>query len=243
MQNNFKKLSNQGDFIIASSCKEEGNMSFVYGEKYIVQTSGNNFIRRVGANPQRTYVAHLTHSCNIAVLDIIDDIQITETYTKDPIVHFDIEGYYDGFDGYLSTNKDLYIAILTGDCIPLVIWEHQSNLHGIIHVGLLGLINGIYENFPKVYNRLGIDVSLVNYYIEPSITYLNYNIANSRVWNVIDKETRRIRPEIEQYLLTKGSGIYIDMQSMLRDALVRIGANPKLIQAHSECVASDTKRL
>ncbi|MGG4579842.1 MULTISPECIES: peptidoglycan editing factor PgeF [Alcaligenes] len=49
------------------------------------------------------------------------------------------------FDAAITTRRDRTLAILTADCLPVVIWDEQSQVLGVAHAGWRGLQAGVLE--------------------------------------------------------------------------------------------------
>ena len=49
------------------------------------------------------------------------------------------------FDAAVTTRQDRSLAILTADCLPVVIWDDQAQVLGVAHAGWRGLQAGVLE--------------------------------------------------------------------------------------------------
>lgn len=131
----------------------------------------------------------------------------------------------------------MIIAMLTGDCVPLIIWHHPTKLHGILHIGLLGLVNNIITNLMKVYSKYSIDSSEVNYFLGPAITKKNYNLSFSGLWSAIGDQVITKNAVIQNYISVKKQGMYMDLQLGIEKQLINIGSDLSHIQYYPDCVA------
>ncbi len=67
-------------------------------------------------------------------------------------------GKYDDTDGFITTSRDLSLAINSADCFPLVIHSPSEMVLAALHVGRSGAAEGIVEKaFSILYDRYSID--------------------------------------------------------------------------------------
>lgn len=235
LKNEDNRITNKDGFSIAFSDKRDGNMSYLYGNKKEVDLNRAKFFERLGVNHKSVYIVSPTHSSNIEER-AFSPSRKRRLYKIEPIINCDFPGYYTGADGCL-TFDDKFIAILTGDCIPLIFWHQESNLHGIIHTGLLGAVNGIVNNLPLIYDRYGFDPATVNIYFGPSIKQQNYDLSVSGLWKVIQSQVENMFPDISNYLVEEGVKKLVDVNSIVREQLIWLGSNPELISEFEGCTA------
>src|ERR1041385_5798405 len=135
-------IHNLGQFLIEFSTKADGNLRYAFGDKDVVEGNRVSFARRVGIDYDDVLWIDPSHSANVC---IIDSCEVPlETYSQRATIDCDLfKGYETGFDGMLTFDPSKLIGVLTADCIPLLVWHHETSLHGIVHVGLLGLLNNI----------------------------------------------------------------------------------------------------
>ena len=56
------------------------------------------------------------------------------------------KGTLDQTDGLITNTKDTCIAVLTADCVPLIVYHSKQHYAGVIHAGWKGIINEIIPN-------------------------------------------------------------------------------------------------
>ena len=236
-------IKNLGEFRIEFSTKQDGNLRYAFGEREVVDKNRELFAQRIGINFAEIYLIDPTHSCNICVAHFDGPAIETKLYKKQPVISCDLfEGYYSGCDGCLTFDSEKFIGVLTADCIPLLIWHHATKLHGIVHVGLLGLLNNIVGHLPHIYENHNIDPATVNYYLGPSITRKNYNLTNSFLWKTVKEQACKEVPEVRKYIIERDHNEYIDTQSMLIDQLLSFGSTPSSIQLYPICTADEESK-
>ena len=81
---------------------------------------------------------------------------------------------YTRSDAIFTHNSQIACAVITADCLPILVTNKSGTFIGCIHAGWKGLIGGIIENFfKKVHN---IDKSEFKVLIGPSISKKRYEV-------------------------------------------------------------------
>ena len=224
-------IKNQ-QFTIYHSTKQDGNMGFEFGVENDVIANRERFLGKNNINEPIREIQNC-HSSNLACISLTSD---DKCFYNNPQLNSENEKLISGIDGLL-TFDDIAICGITGDCIPLAVWEPESNLHGLIHIGLLGGLNGIVTAFKKLIEFYSIDAQKIRFYLGPSITVRNYNISKSGVWKQIGEKARQIIPEINDYILLKNEQQYFDTKKFVIDSLIRISAKKENITSFDYCTA------
>ena len=86
-------------------------------------------------------------------------------------------------DSCYTTTKGLPLAVLSADCLPILISSNDGNKIGVIHAGWRGLASGIIQKFIKRFSRDPKDLVV---WIGPSIDPENY-IIREDVFNKLSK--------------------------------------------------------
>ncbi|MGE5357215.1 MAG: laccase domain-containing protein [Deltaproteobacteria bacterium] len=224
-------LKNQ-QFTMYHSTKQDGNMGYDFGDKVSVDHNRENFLKKnCITGPIREIIN--CHSSNVALISVKDDDKCF--YNKPELITNEEKIRY-GIDGLL-TFDNIAICGITGDCIPLAVCEPESNLHGLVHIGLLGGLNGIIISLNKLLNSVRIDPSQVRYYIGPSITVKNYNISKSGVWRQIGEKARKNIPDIDDFIQIKNGDMFFDTKKFVFNRLLKISSRPENIISYDYCTA------
>jgi len=197
VDNENKFIFEDGNFLIAFSTSEDGNLAYKYGGEKQVGQNRTKFLKRIGIDSNHLHIIQPTHSNAISVKDRFTSN--TETYRQSLVVEGEYDDFKAGVDGFLTFNQE-YVGLLTGDCIPLLLWHHISSLHGVIHIGLLGVINKIVNNLQPIFSKYHIEPSEVNYLIGPAIHQESYDLKNSSLWNGIKEEVLSKTPRFEEFI-------------------------------------------
>ncbi len=194
------------------------------------------FIKKNKIDIKNLFIIHTSHSSNIEVINSKNNTYLKETYIQYPIIKTDLDHYYTGADGAITFSPYLSIGLISGDCVPLILWDNISGMHGILHIGLLGTLNNMVQTLPQIFNTYNVKFKNVNFYLGPSITQKNYNINNSSMWSLVEKQVRKKIPDIYKYIKVKNKTEYFNMQKMIIDQLTSFGIKKAQIQQYEYCI-------
>ena len=81
-------------------------------------------------------------------------------------------------DAVITNQKNLPIGILTADCVPILICDHQKKIIAAVHAGWKGAYKGIVERVIKFMIKKGSKPKNITAAIGPSISINNYEVKN-----------------------------------------------------------------
>ena len=225
-------------FRVAFSTKADGNMSRTRKNKTEVLTNRKLFFDKLKIDPEIVYRVRPSHSPNIEVVSFENMVMNRKVYIRTPRIETDFDYYKFGADGVLSFNHNVAVGLISADCIPLVIGDEESGLRGIIHVGLLGVLNGIVFGLERIFKDYGVNVKKVNAYLGPSISKKNYNVHQSGLWRVIEQQILGDLELMHRISSFYNSGFF-DLRGMLVSQLIAIGFIEENIELFYECTANN----
>ena len=79
-------------------------------------------------------------------------------------------------DAIVTEKKKFPIAILTADCVPLLLFDKKRKMIAAIHAGWKGALKGIINKVIKFMLKKGCSRKDITVAIGPSITQKNYNV-------------------------------------------------------------------
>ena len=79
-------------------------------------------------------------------------------------------------DAVITNQKNLPIAILTADCVPLLLYENKKNIVAAIHAGWKGAYKDIIVKVINFMLSKGCDRKNITVAIGPCISQKNYNV-------------------------------------------------------------------
>lgn len=80
-------------------------------------------------------------------------------------------------DAMVSTAPGLALAILTADCMPILLADTENGVIGAVHAGWRGALTGVLEATLDAMEALGADRSEINAVIGPCISQRAYEVG------------------------------------------------------------------
>jgi YfiH family protein len=124
---------------IVTSTVDDGNMSYSYGDKEIVDRNRRRFFMNNGFTYSKTYLLRTDYK----ELKLLNNVEIVESVP-------DSFSIVDKTDSLITNNPDLVIALLTADCLQITLYDVQNKILGLIHAGFKWQNAGIIDNTFKV---------------------------------------------------------------------------------------------
>ena len=93
-------------------------------------------------------------------------------------------------DAIVTKIKNIGIATLTADCVPVLLYDPQKKIIGCIHSGWKGALNGIINNTIKKFNELGSNIDDLVVAIGPCIKKENYEVQVDFYKQFIDQSSK-----------------------------------------------------
>ena len=113
-----------------------------------------------GLSPAALCTAYQVHSANALV--------VTEAWTREDAPRV---------DAMATATPGLALAILTADCVPVLLADRDAGVVGAAHAGWRGALNGILETAVEAMLGLGARPSNVRAVIGPSIGASSYEVG------------------------------------------------------------------
>ena len=79
-------------------------------------------------------------------------------------------------DAIITNQKKLPIAVLTADCVPVLLYDYEKKIIAAIHAGWKGAYRGIIKNVINFMCKKGCNPKNIIGAIGPSITQKNYEV-------------------------------------------------------------------
>ena len=84
-------------------------------------------------------------------------------------------------DAIITNQRNLPIAVLTADCVPILLYDKEKDIIAAIHAGWRGAYKGIIKNVVKFMIKKGCKSKNILAAIGPSISSSNYNSKMSGI--------------------------------------------------------------
>ncbi len=136
-------------------------------------------------------------------------------------------------DALITNSKNLCIAILTADCVPILLYDRKKRAIGAVHSGWKGTVGRIVartiERMVKTYNTKPYDLLVC---IGPSISQQYYEVGDE----VVDQFTFWFADTPAVFMKNKETGkTHIDLWEANRQLLIRSGVLPANIEMGKMC--------
>ena len=118
-------------------------------------------------------------------------------------------------DAVITNQKKLPIAVLTADCVPILICDSKKKMIAAIHVGWKGAYRGIVNKVIKFMIKKGCKYKNITAVIGPSISVKNYEVKEDLKKKFIKKDTKN-----HKYFETNNNKLYFNLTKHVRFLLL-----------------------
>ena len=180
-----------------------------------------NFSLNVGDN-KKSVESNINELKNLFSINNIAFMNQLHTNKTRELIYY--KNYTNG-DAIFTRNKKIACAVLTADCIPLLITDRLGSFVGCIHAGWRGLVNGIltksaFTLTEKKYNLMEFEIL-----IGPSIQSCCFEVGN----DVVDQFDR-------QFIIPKSDEKFqVDLQQSAYNSLSQLGFDINKITIMNDC--------
>jgi copper oxidase (laccase) domain-containing protein len=196
------------------------------------------FLTTSGITADRLVRIRTSHSSNIDVLTVADGRRKYERWMRKPVIETDFDFYKDGSDGIITNDRETAVGLVSADCGPLVLWQPEGLWHGILHVGLLGGLNGIILTLGECIQVLQLDPASFRFYLGPTIGPNDYDLSESGLWNAISPQISLHSP-LSEIVSRYVSGTRFDLRTLISEQLQEIGAPSENIEIYEPSTARE----
>lgn len=104
---------------------------------------------------------------------------MNQTHSADVIVVDESNRHQDCFDcdALVTSQKKTAIAVMTADCLPLILCDEENNVCAAIHCGWRGIAGGIIENSVHAMEKLGASTQSIRGFLGPAIGPHSFEIG------------------------------------------------------------------
>ena len=117
-------------------------------------------------------------------------------------------------DAIITDLKKLPIAVLTADCVPVLLYDNKRNMIAAIHAGWKGAFKGIIKKVVNFMLNKGCNKKYITAAIGPSIKQNSYNVRGDFKDKFIKKDK-----ENKKFFKNKKNVIYFDLPNFVRSQL------------------------
>jgi YfiH family protein len=196
--------------------------------------AGLNVSLRVGDNPQivKDNICDLKRAVGIhdgrivTMRQVHGDrlIEVTDTNIKEA----------GEADGMVTRRAGAYLAVLTADCVPILMVAPERRIVAVVHAGWRGTLGGIAANMVRLFgNQYSLTASDIQVALGPSIGACCYEIQDDVAQPLLARWGVLAESSLEQ---RKGK-CFVDLRSLNRNILEQAGISSAAIFEIGPCTS------
>lgn len=143
-----------------------------------------------------------------------------------------------GVDGLVTKKKNIFLGILTADCVPVVFYEYKNKIVGAAHMGYKGALKGVLDNVIDDLKMLGGNVKYMKVGIGPSIGVCCYDVSVDRV-NVFKEKFS----DIEGIVEGRDGKDFLNLKNIVVGSLLKRGIEKKNIEISDVCTRCEQDKF
>ena len=119
-------------------------------------------------------------------------------------------------DAIITNQRYLPIAILTADCVPILICDSKKKMIAAIHAGWKGAYKGIIDRVIKFMIKKGCKLKNFTIAVGPSISVKNYEVKEDFRKKFLKKDKKNLK-----YFKIKRNKLYFDLTKYVHALLLK----------------------
>jgi YfiH family protein len=143
-------------------------------------------------------------------------------------------------DGMITGERDIFLAVLTADCVPILIVAPEKKIVAAVHAGWRGTLAGIAEKAVRLLeSRYDVAAADLEAALGPSIGACCYEVKENVSGPLMKKWGRLTTPSIR----VRESKTYIDLRRLNRDILRAAGIPGTQLHQIGPCTSCATEEF
>ena len=118
-------------------------------------------------------------------------------------------------DAIITNQKYFPIAVLTADCVPILICDNKKKMVAAVHAGWRGAYKGIINKVVKFMIKKGCKLKNITATLGPSISVRNYEVKADFKKKFIKKDKKNLK-----YFMINGNKLYFNLTSYVHSLLL-----------------------
>lgn len=168
--------------------------------------------------PQRMLRLHQTHSDTILnVLSAEEALNFRQTVLPEA-------------DGWVLKGSGFGAAILTADCVPLILWDAKAQVVGLAHCGWRGVAAGLPEKTAQRMKECGAQGPLSAW-------------AGPHIQSCCFEVQQDVADQFPHAVLHKNGKLFVDLNQEIKRQLCNCGLEEKNIKTPYYCTCGDKARF
>ena len=119
-------------------------------------------------------------------------------------------------DAVITIQKNLPIAVLTADCVPILIYDNKKRIVAALHAGWKGAFKGIIDKVIRFMVKKGCSLKNITAVIGPSISVKNYEVKDDFMKKFIKKDKKSLK-----YFKIENNKLYFDLSQYVYSQILQ----------------------
>ena len=137
-------------------------------------------------------------------------------------------------DGMVTAENDIYLGVLTADCVPLLFIAPKQRVAAAVHAGWRGTLAGIAEKAVRLFkSHYNVDADDLEAALGPSIGVCCYEVKD----DVADPLMKKWGPLTTPSVAVRDGKTFINLSRLNRDILREAGVPGKQLYQVGPCTA------
>lgn len=133
-------------------------------------------------------------------------------------------------DGLITKEKEIFLGVVTADCVPLLLFDPHTKQVGAIHAGWRGLFSEIIKEAVSQMVKNGSRAQSLLVGIGPCIRPCHYTIGRDRVDELLGKF-----PHWKEFIIQRDEQYFLDLPSIAMYQLRSMGVLSEHIEDADYC--------
>lgn len=138
-------------------------------------------------------------------------------------------------DGLLTQDKNVFLGVVTADCLPLLFYDPKTTIVGAVHAGWRGLFAEIIKVAVSEMVTKGSKPEDIRVGIGPSIRVCCYEVSEEFVENFREKFG-----DVEKFINRRDGKIFFNLQRVAKEQLEAVGIVENNIEDADYCTFDQT---
>jgi purine-nucleoside/S-methyl-5'-thioadenosine phosphorylase / adenosine deaminase len=139
-------------------------------------------------------------------------------------------------DGMVTASAGVAVAVLTADCVPVLLADESRGVVGALHAGWRGTIANIARAGVVAMTRLGAAPGSIRAALGPSIGPCCFEVDRE----LAERFAREIAGAARHARPGRPGKAYLDLRAIVRDQLIAAGLNAGMIQSVGPCTGCES---
>jgi len=140
-------------------------------------------------------------------------------------------------DGLITVTKNVFLGVVTADCLPVIFYDEKMGIVGIAHAGYKGILKGILKNMVMSFKKLGSDTKNILVAIGPSIGVCCYDVSIERV-EMFENAFKGIKTH-----KIRNGKYFLDLKNVANKVLLKEGIQEKNIEISPICTKDSLNKF